>query len=366
MQGLSVRARLPKTIDPDIGPVAPQTDLYSMGCILFQMMTDQTPWVGDTDEMLEGHLNGRIRRLSEVIRDANPEMEALVYWLMQKNPKARPASATEVVKALLKIEQKLVASETNIFRLSQAFSDTKRLPAKAKATAIEPAPETSESLGTADTNRWADSTNTNPIGGRSAVTMEVTGESRTEHSVPALHDAGAQKSRALLWVGLGALAVVVVGAVLMLRSGTETPVGDTLPEAAVLGSSDASAPGLEHRPEVAVKPPPPVAAVSDAGAPSKVEGPKPEAVKVETRVVTPPVTPTENTPRPTRVKDPAAPVKLCATNLDAFKAEVLRQRSQPGCMGACADAFDDLADEARPGASLEDLCSKLKALKRAK
>src|SRR5262249_9094426 len=76
------------------------SDLYALGCTLFQVFTGQLPFQGDAIGLLKTHASAPPPRLRSLVPDAAPELEALVARLLAKAPAERPASAAEVAAAL--------------------------------------------------------------------------------------------------------------------------------------------------------------------------------------------------------------------------------------------------------------------------
>jgi serine/threonine protein kinase len=86
-------------------PVSPQTDLYALGCVIFEMLTGRTPFIGDTPaEVMHKHLDARPPRISEFTPDCPMGLESLVRDLLQKEPTDRPASAVVVAKRLTDLD----------------------------------------------------------------------------------------------------------------------------------------------------------------------------------------------------------------------------------------------------------------------
>ena len=86
-------------------PVSPQTDLYALGCVIFEMLTGRTPFTGDTPaEVMHKHLEAAPARVSEFAADCPIGLESLVRDLLQKEPTDRPASAFEVAKRLTDLD----------------------------------------------------------------------------------------------------------------------------------------------------------------------------------------------------------------------------------------------------------------------
>ncbi|HVV83754.1 MAG TPA: serine/threonine-protein kinase, partial [Kofleriaceae bacterium] len=81
--------------------VDPRSDLYSLGCMLFQMIAGQVPFTSEGVGGLIGmHLFMPAPALRTMAPDAPPEVEALVARLLAKRPDERFQSAEELAGAL--------------------------------------------------------------------------------------------------------------------------------------------------------------------------------------------------------------------------------------------------------------------------
>ncbi|MCG7899070.1 MAG: serine/threonine protein kinase [Candidatus Thiodiazotropha lotti] len=85
--------------DPDISF---STDIYSLGSVLYELLTGQTPFDSDkTYEILEMVENRQPERPSEVSKYALPKvLEDLCMRCLAKDPASRPESMTEVIRTL--------------------------------------------------------------------------------------------------------------------------------------------------------------------------------------------------------------------------------------------------------------------------
>jgi tetratricopeptide (TPR) repeat protein len=83
------------------GEVTPQSDLYSLGAMLYEMVCGRPPFIGDESVAIIGqHLNTPPVAPSWHRPDCPPGLEALILRLLEKDPSRRPASAAEVREAL--------------------------------------------------------------------------------------------------------------------------------------------------------------------------------------------------------------------------------------------------------------------------
>ena len=78
-------------------PVTNKTDLYALGCVLFEMLTGNPPFDADAAaEVLHKHLKEPPPRVRDLEPDCPLELDVLVADLLQKDPEQRPASAAAV------------------------------------------------------------------------------------------------------------------------------------------------------------------------------------------------------------------------------------------------------------------------------
>ena len=83
------------------GHVDHRADLYSQGCILYQMLCGCLPFEGEgAGEILAAHIHVQPRPAREIEPTLAPELEALVMRLLAKNPDDRFATAADLMAAL--------------------------------------------------------------------------------------------------------------------------------------------------------------------------------------------------------------------------------------------------------------------------
>jgi len=87
------------------GKVTAKADLYSLGAMLYEMVTGRPPFVGDDSIAIIGqHINTPPVSPAWHRADLPPALETLILQLLEKDPEKRPESATVVLQALETIE----------------------------------------------------------------------------------------------------------------------------------------------------------------------------------------------------------------------------------------------------------------------
>jgi serine/threonine protein kinase/HD-like signal output (HDOD) protein len=85
----------------DAARVSPQSDIYSLGVIAYEMLTGTAPFEHESPVMLLiMHVRDQICPVSERRSECPPELAKLVEACLSKEPESRPRSATEVLETL--------------------------------------------------------------------------------------------------------------------------------------------------------------------------------------------------------------------------------------------------------------------------
>ncbi len=111
-------------------PVDKKTDLYALGCVLFEMLTGETPFASENQgEMLMMHLKEDPPRVTSLAPNVPIWLEELIFDLLEKEPEKRPFDALAVQVKLDEIltkveEQKSIAEATLRGEVTRAASTT--------------------------------------------------------------------------------------------------------------------------------------------------------------------------------------------------------------------------------------------------
>jgi serine/threonine-protein kinase len=88
-------------------PVTRKSDLYSLGVVLYTLVTGTTPFVGDPIDLLHKHRFGQFDRPGKIIPDLPPDFEDLICALLEKEPDKRPPDAGVLFRRLDSLKKKI-------------------------------------------------------------------------------------------------------------------------------------------------------------------------------------------------------------------------------------------------------------------
>jgi eukaryotic-like serine/threonine-protein kinase len=130
--------------------VTASADIYSLGCVLFELLTGRTPHVFKTlPELVVKHREEAIQPLRELRPEVPERLEAAVMHSLARNPQYRPESAAAFAEELA-----VASPEPPTRPLPQATETeaTKVLasPTQVRTTPLEPAPPATRTHGV----RW--------------------------------------------------------------------------------------------------------------------------------------------------------------------------------------------------------------------
>ena len=93
------------------GEITPRADLYSLGAMLYEMVTGRPPFLGDDDIAIIGqHINTPAVAPGWHNPQCPKPLEALIMRLLAKDPKQRPDSAQDVLSALSAVTASHIAT----------------------------------------------------------------------------------------------------------------------------------------------------------------------------------------------------------------------------------------------------------------
>src|SRR6185503_11166857 len=88
--------------DTGAGGASPQSDLYALGCIAYQLLTGQAPFEDDSDRSLAIlHATGCVPRPSNVCPDLPRAFDEVLCSALAKDPRQRPSNVDLFRRSLL-------------------------------------------------------------------------------------------------------------------------------------------------------------------------------------------------------------------------------------------------------------------------
>ncbi|MBL8919843.1 MAG: protein kinase [Myxococcaceae bacterium] len=104
-----------------------RSDLYSLGCTMFEMLAGRPPFVAESPlELVRQHLDAPPPALADFVRNVPEEVERLVLWFLQKHREERPESADVARLEVRRLITKL-SRENTVVRGPSSLPSMRRL-----------------------------------------------------------------------------------------------------------------------------------------------------------------------------------------------------------------------------------------------
>jgi serine/threonine protein kinase len=94
----------PEVLTADM-PVDIRSDIYSLGVVIYEMLTGRVPFQGhDPGELARQHRGIRVPDVRRLVPDVPAEAAALVREMVAKEPLRRPQTPRELIERLIAVE----------------------------------------------------------------------------------------------------------------------------------------------------------------------------------------------------------------------------------------------------------------------
>jgi serine/threonine-protein kinase len=118
------------------GEVDPRSDLYSLGVVLYELLTGKTPFEGETPvEIAMKHLSNAPKPPSKLRSDIPPELDMVVLRALAKNPDDRYQSADEMEADLERVARGATVAAATVDTATQVLRRASAAAAAESATA---------------------------------------------------------------------------------------------------------------------------------------------------------------------------------------------------------------------------------------
>jgi serine/threonine-protein kinase len=93
--------------------VTRRSDLYSLGVVLYTLVTGRTPFQGEVVDLLHKHCFAQYELPSRLVPEIPPDFEAIICQLLEKDPARRPADGAVLHRRLDSLRRKIERKEAH-------------------------------------------------------------------------------------------------------------------------------------------------------------------------------------------------------------------------------------------------------------
>ncbi len=212
------------------------SDIYSLGCILFELVTGRTPFEGGMAELIAHHILTPPPVPSQIIPGLPPHIDDVIAAMLAKDPNNRPASMT-VVEAILE-ERRLIPAHKSGGR-------TRTLAGARLATS--PPPMFGKPMAPGERPHIPGVPDSGPVPSAQTAPAAVATPQPPAHGSPTTLSSAAgiaakleRKASAKWWIAIPIVALAAVGTVLALGRGGDSESAETPTEGSAIVTKAAS------------------------------------------------------------------------------------------------------------------------------
>ncbi|WNM27385.1 Stk1 family PASTA domain-containing Ser/Thr kinase [Demequina capsici] len=221
-----------------------RSDIYSAGCLLFELLTGRPPFVGDSPvSVAYQHVREEAPRPSQFASDVPPALDQVVSRALAKNRDERYSSAQEFLDDLNSVMNGgPVSPSTGAVAIGSAALGAGAAGVAAAAMAGGTGENPTEALSPAsDGTAVMPMAGWGPTGAMPASVPPVTGAVAVQEEQELVSDDDERRRKLILWGSLGAAALIVILLLIFMLNRPTTPTVQTVAVPNVVGFTQADA-----------------------------------------------------------------------------------------------------------------------------